>query len=374
MKKLLIYIFILTMLTAIAYADSAPSTGDVAEFYGTATSAPAGTVITAKIGGVEVGSITTITANEYGCSGLSCSSLLVTGSTGNTITFTASGGSLSPSTAIFNANKSRLDFTYTATTTSPGSSTGGGSSGGGAATPPATTEVTDSALISEIKGTLPEGWTNVEVQQEGIPSTAIVTLTVAAIDAALADASSAEAKAVLEEIKAAVQAGEVDALTATVTMTTYKVNNKDTGDTVYRTKITITIEALSNMENVEIIEVIPKDVAADVSEIIFTTEPIVLQADPIVQWNIPLIASGQSIDLSYYVSKKLTSINDKTIAVGTKSAVPPAEQPPAVTPGEGEGEGEAEEGKFPVVGIIIILVIVVLGLLIFFMMRKKPKG
>ena len=100
---------------------------------------------------------------------------------------------------------------------------------------------------------------------------------------------------------------------------------------------------------------------------------IAINVDSIKKAKIPSIASGQSVDLSYYISKKLTSIDSKTVAVGTKSAVQPGEEPPAVTPGE-EGEGEGEEGKTPIAGIIIILVIVVVGLLIFFMAKKKPKG
>jgi len=370
MKKLLTYAFILTIFTVLVYADSAPGPSDVSEFYGTATSAPVGTVITATIGGAEAGSITVATAGEYGCDGLSCSSLIVTGSIGDTITFSATGGSLSPTTAIFNANNSRLDFTYTVDSsgTSPSSSPGPGS--GGIPSVSDLTEVTDAPLIGEISETLPEGWTNVEIQQEGTPTTATVTLTTTAIDAALAEASSADAKAVLEEIKAAVQAGEVDALIATVTMTIYKVNNKDTGDTIYRTKITITIEALANMENVKIVEVIPKDVAADIAELVFTTPPTVLQADPIVQWLVPSIASGQSVDLSYYVSKKLTSIDDKTVVVGTKSAVQPGEEPPVVTPGE--EEEEVEKGKFPM-GILIVALIVVIGLIVFFLVKKPKK-
>jgi len=62
-------------------------------FYGTLTiggsNAPVGTVVTAKVGGVQCGSITTTVAGQYGGSGAFDAKLTVTGEieTGATISF-----------------------------------------------------------------------------------------------------------------------------------------------------------------------------------------------------------------------------------------------------------------------------------------------
>jgi len=88
-------------------------------FYGTATigglTAPVGTVVTAKVGGVECGSITTTVEGQYGGSGAFDSKLAVTGDIANgaTISFYV-GGSLAVETYTFSAGAvTELNLTVT---------------------------------------------------------------------------------------------------------------------------------------------------------------------------------------------------------------------------------------------------------------------
>jgi hypothetical protein len=66
---------------------------------------------------------------------------------------------------------------------------------------------------------------------------------------------------------------------------------------------------------VRIVEVIPKSVAADVSELVFSEQPKVLQADPIVEWVLEKVKKGETKDLSYTVKKQLESVESTTLSV-----------------------------------------------------------
>ncbi len=95
-------------------------------FYGTVTiggsDAPVGTVVTAKVGGVQYGSITTTVAGQYGGSGAFDAKLLVSGdiATGATISFYANGNVASETYAFSAGAATELNLTVTITdTTAP---------------------------------------------------------------------------------------------------------------------------------------------------------------------------------------------------------------------------------------------------------------
>jgi len=98
-------------------------------FYGTLTiggsPAPVGTVVTAKVGGVQCGSITTTVVGQYGGSGAFDAKLTVSGeiATGATIYFYA-GGSVANETSTFSAGAvTQLNLTVTITDITPPSVT-----------------------------------------------------------------------------------------------------------------------------------------------------------------------------------------------------------------------------------------------------------
>jgi len=95
-------------------------------FYGTVTiggsDAPVGTVVTAKVGGVDCGSITTTVAGQYGGSGAFDEKLSVTGEieTGATIYFYANGNVADQTYAFSAGDVTELNLTVTITdTTAP---------------------------------------------------------------------------------------------------------------------------------------------------------------------------------------------------------------------------------------------------------------
>ncbi|MDD3976135.1 MAG: hypothetical protein PHN22_03165 [Candidatus ainarchaeum sp.] len=95
-------------------------------------------------------------------------------------------------------------------------------------------------------------------------------------------------------------------LRSTINIKEYEIVNPDTGEKSYSTKIELKLQALDNLEEIEYVLVIPKEIAQDVLEIIFNIEPSeVLNADPVVKWNVDSLQKGEILDLSYFVKKEI---------------------------------------------------------------------
>ena len=125
------------------------------------------------------------------------------------------------------------------------------------------------------------------------------------LDAASDLATDDKAKSAIENIKKAL--GEGKSIDVKTSIETYEVKSKTTGKTTYVSKVVISFTATEDMENVEIVEVIPKSVAADISEIIFHgAQPEILQSDPIIKWSFDYVKEGETKDLSYTVKNKIT--------------------------------------------------------------------
>ena len=146
-------ILVLLLLFALAAPASAIPTLP-AEFSGTATidgsPAPAGTVITARIGDRDCGSLTLAVAGAFGGEGLYDERLVVKGEetdAGETITFLVDGAAAG--TAVYTpGTSSSLDLAVTGSTAPGGSSglssgSGSGSGSGPSATPTPTPAVTE---------------------------------------------------------------------------------------------------------------------------------------------------------------------------------------------------------------------------------------
>ncbi|MEK6910055.1 MAG: hypothetical protein AABW61_03200, partial [Candidatus Aenigmatarchaeota archaeon] len=134
------------------------------------------------------------------------------------------------------------------------------------------------------------------------------------------------AKQVLNEIKQAVSSGSSSPVSIVTTVEVFEVKEKTTGKTAFASKITLEIKADKDLKDVNIVEVIPKSVAASILDVIFLGEqPKVLQADPIVQWEFPEVKKDETKDLSYQVPKKIEKIESQTVAVA--EAVAPEVKP-----------------------------------------------
>ena len=376
--------FLFIVLTSLVFAVPKDSN----KFYGTisGSGSGAGNTITAYIDDEEAGSITITTAGRYGCfdssgvllactDGASSNVLSVTGTTGQTVTFKV--GSTTCGTATFTEGeitRKNLDCGGGSSSSDTTGTTSGNPSTTTTDTPPSPpsedlSEVTNPSIITDIKRSLPEGWDDIKVEQAGDTRSKRSVVSIGTIDNALSYASDEDAIAALENLKDAISSGESGSISTTTTLSIYKITNEDTGEIERRTLIKITFTAPYDMEDIVIIETIPKEVAESVDDMIFLGESPtqILQRDPVLEWNFDSMSEGQSKDLSYIVKDEIEEIMSITNAAGKR--VVAAEPTPEPEP---EEEPRITTAKV-VIGISIMLLIVLIGLIIYFTVTKKKK-
>lgn len=156
-----------------------------------------------------------------------------------------------------------------------------------------------------------------------------------------------EAKQAVAQIQAAVSSGGSTSVSVTKTVEVVKASNKITGESIIVSVVKLSVAAKdSDLKDVEIIEVIPKDTASNVDQVTFIGEkPAILEADPVVKWSFSEVKKGQTRDLSYTVNKDIRLTNSTTLAVGSKVAASSAVTPP---PAPAVPEGGSEEERPPV--------------------------
>ncbi len=199
----------------------------------------------------------------------------------------------------------------------------------------------------------------VEVVRTGVGEATIsadASQVVANIDSVLPEAVEEKAKQTLNEVRETVSVGTSSPVVVSSSVQTFEVTSKETGKKSTVSKVNLKVEAKEQeLEDVKVVETIPKSVAASVTEVIFTGEkPEVLQADPIVKWEFDIIPLGQSKDLSYLVKKKLEKITIQTIAVAKAITPPLVIEVPVEKP-----------SLLPIEVIIIIIVIISIAAYIF---------
>jgi len=157
---ILIGIFLITF--SVVFAASIPTKPQA--FYGNINNLSAGGIITAKIDTTTVGTLTTTANNVYGGASPNDDKLVVCASgesgcsSGATITFTATGGSISTTSTFTPGAITELDLSYTPSepeTTTTSTSVGGG--GGGVTAEPTAAEATESKM-----------WGSVEAGEENV--------------------------------------------------------------------------------------------------------------------------------------------------------------------------------------------------------------
>lgn len=266
------------------------------------------------------------------------------------------------------------------TTASPGG--GGGTSA--ATTPAATTTpaaeivpekivITDTAVINDLFSSLKPSdlgvasldTSKVDVVRTGTAS-AISVFTDSTVNSALSAASEETAKQAINEIKTSITSGSSEPIQVSAKLEIFNITSKETNKTSVVSKVTLTIKADKDMKNLNLIEVIPKDVAKNVSEVAFKVQPKILQSDPIVQWTFDLLQKGDTKDLSYTVNKKLSSLTSTFLAAAkvSEAAQPPIQEQPTQQP--------AKPADMTMV-YILIAIIVIAGILVYFAKMGKKK-
>jgi hypothetical protein len=163
-------------------------------------------------------------------------------------------------------------------------------------------------------------------------------------------------------------------VTISSTIKTYKIED-NSGNEVYRTKIELKLQASDDIENVVYIQEIPKEVAIDISELIFNTPPSeVLLADPIVKWEFDSMALGEVKDLSYFVKKQLDTIPTLISVLGaddvSEEVVEDVDEDLNTEPINDINEEQEPTKSFTWLYILLLVVIIVLLIII---LIKKPK-
>ncbi|MBS3112992.1 hypothetical protein J4418_02845 [Candidatus Woesearchaeota archaeon] len=380
MKNFLIFLTLIILLSFNVSADSFPYN----LFSGTITlnssNAPIGSVLSATIGGINAGSYTLNTAGWY--------ALIVTGrndanlnaNDGDAITFSLSstGWTITAITGNTYSDSKEdgsprwLNLAFTGSTSASATTTAGsgaGSGGGDAATTVETvfvpTKITQPSVIAQILSWITPSELGLEsLSADDVIITELNEITekseigVGDLGPLLNEVTSNAVKTALDDLQALLDAKEGQKLEVNKILKVYKIQSKINNEIVLRTLLSVTVTALSDMTDVKVIEVIPKNVAKHVSELIFLGEqPKVLQDDPVVQWEIPVISQGLSKTFEYVVKKELVNFEGKTITVGVSSALE------EVTGGAVEPEVSPPN---PIWGWIIGIVLIVLGLAWYF--------
>ena len=137
------------------------------------------------------------------------------------------------------------------------------------------------------------------------------------------------ARIAIEEIVALIANQDATEVQVEQRVEVFRVTDPNSGNEVYRTRISLTITAEEDAEEITIVQVIPKDVARTVSELVFPNGmvPRVLQDDPIIEWVFEDVKAGQELDMSYIVSKKVENVSTQTLT----SATPAIEVTPEPT-------------------------------------------
>ena len=95
--------------------------------------------------------------------------------------------------------------------------------------------------------------------------------------------------------------------TVSRTITVEKITNNTTGEITYKTTMTISVTnpGKKKMQKIKVIENIPKSVALSASEIKSNTEFTVIEDDPIIQFEIDEVSSGNTKTISYTVDNEI---------------------------------------------------------------------
>ncbi|MBI2971260.1 MAG: hypothetical protein HYY37_02460 [Candidatus Aenigmarchaeota archaeon] len=294
------------------------------------------------------------TSDNSGCSsGRACTNGCVESSGGG-------GGSSGSASTVSATTTTTVPATTTTTTLPPVQNLG---------TP---VEVTEQATVTEVVMVVPPeslGLTEVNagtVKVEKVAEASVVTSVVTerveqTVDQALATAVTETAKEALQEIKQNMQSSSSQPVLVSKSVEVFLVTAKDTGKSTTVTKVTLSFSSPVDATNIKVVEVIPKSVAASANDLVFLgLKPVILQADPIVQWSFDEVKKGESKDMSYTVKKNLTKIESTTIAAATLAPATTTTIRPTTTTVPSQATGQDNSVIFLLLAGIVIAVSVYL--------------
>jgi len=140
--------------------------------------------------------------------------------------------------------------------------------------------------------------------------------------------------------------------------------------------------------DVTLVEVVPKEVALNASEITSIYKFNILESDPVIEFIIPLVEPGESVNINYSVDGNLggTDLNTSgppvILFLEETNLAPPAETPPV----EGPDSNLPSDKNTPIVpqetqplpleimGIAAVVIVIILLILIIFLRKKNPNS
>ncbi|MBT4696989.1 hypothetical protein HOB76_01775 [Candidatus Woesearchaeota archaeon] len=96
----------------------------------------------------------------------------------------------------------------------------------------------------------------------------------------------------------------------------FRITNPDNNKEMILTKVMVSVFSRGGMNNLNVVEVIPKTWAEDSSDVYFVMGPKILEADPVVMWDFSNLPSGKTKDYAYVLSKDINSIESTSMALG----------------------------------------------------------
>ena len=343
--KVILLMLIMVSLSLIVSA--VPSTMPQA-FYGTISGASAGITINAVVSSINKGSFTLTETGVYGCAAASCGKLVVCSdescTSGDTISFTASSGSISTTTTYAAGATTELNLAYTApssTTTSSGG--GGGGGGGGTTTTTTAAAVKETSVVSSISAGGSATFVFSKSADLGITQ---ITIT---------SKNSVASPSITVEEKTWTGTAAIDASSGGV----YKYLD-----------ITPAVITVGGIEKAVINFKVPSSWFSSGN---YDPQTVKLKKEAGSSWNSVTTKLTSSDSSYYYYEAESASLSVYAITAEKKAAA----QPPA--PSEKEEKPAKPEIPFvggkgiPFTGIIIIAVILAIGVVAYLLYSKKKK-
>jgi hypothetical protein len=102
------------------------------------------------------------------------------------------------------------------------------------------------------------------------------------------------------------ESGELETLNVEHKAEVFKIKTiyTNVNQSTSRTRVTIKVSSDNDVTGVRILELIPKSVAQNSSLIAFTSlsgNPRIIEQDPLIEWNIPLLMKGETKEFTYYL-------------------------------------------------------------------------
>lgn len=90
------------------------------------------------------------------------------------------------------------------------------------------------------------------------------------------------------------------------------------GNSIDKSKVTFSVSAVEKSIGIDLLVVVPKEIARSVKDLDFSEEPEVIEEDPVIKWAFKNVPQGQTKDYAYTVSKDVQNFDTLAVAAAKK--------------------------------------------------------